>query len=149
MPVAIAKIFGSAAIKGVSSLAKSAFYEGGQVNVPTGTGGIISGSNIPTQTGGDNIFATLKDKEVILTEAQQARAGGGAFFKSIGVPGFATGGQVGGANIPSATQAAAINMDEFANVIADKVNAIKIVAIESEITNAQTLQVEIVDGANI
>jgi len=141
-------------IKGVDN----AFYEGGQVQVPTGTGGVIKGSNIPTQRGGDNILAsvdgthdlvTIGSEEMILNPTQQARAGGSAFFKSIGVPGFQTGGQVGGANLPAQTQAAQINMDEFAEVIADKVNAIKIVAIESDISNAQALQVEIVDGANI
>ena len=109
----------------ISAIKGAAFYEGGQV--PYGSGGQISGSNIPTQQGGDNILATVKSGEVILNEEQQSRAGGSAFFKSIGVPGFQSGGQVG---VPASVSA-------------------PIVAIESDITDAQIQQVEIIDGANI
>lgn len=124
------------------------FYEGGQV--PQGTGGTITGQNIPTQRGGDNILATVKSGEVILNESQQARAGGSEFFKSIGVPGFAGGGVSGiNTNTTAGQLSQQINLDSFADVITDKINAVKIVAIEQDITNEQSQQVEIVNGANI
>ena len=137
------------AIKGAAGGAKNVsvpkFYEGGQV--PTGTGGTITGSNIPTQQGGDNILATVKSGEVILNEDQQARAGGHSFFKSIGVPGFATGGI---ASLPTndIQTPSGIDLNTLGDIIAEKVNDIKIVAIEQDITSAQLNQVEIVDGAS-
>ena len=141
--VATARIITAAAI----SAASSAFYEGGQV--PQGTGGVISGSNIPTQRGGDNILATVKSGEVILNEDQQARAGGSAFFNSIGVPGFQTGGKVGIPSSISTPITQANNNDVLIERFAEIVNDVKIVAIESDITDAQVQQVEIVSGANI
>lgn len=139
-------------ISAVKSAAKigagAAFYGGGQVP-DLGPGRINKSANIPTQRGGDNILATVKTGEVILNGEQQQRAGGSAFFKSIGVPGFQGGGQVGPTPTQSAMQAQQINMDEFANVITDRINAIKIVAIEQDITDAQAIQAEIVGGANI
>lgn len=41
-------------------------------------------------------MAYVRQGEVILNAEQQARAGGSKFFRSIGVPGFADGGMVGG-----------------------------------------------------
>lgn len=124
----------------------SGFYEGGRV--PTETGGRISGQNIPSRRGGDNIVATVKSGEVILNDQQQQRAGGDAFFKSIGVPGFQDGGIAG---IPSTTlpTQSILNTEEFAEILADRINDIKIVAIEEEISEAIATKVEIVDGANI
>ena len=130
------------AIKGAAGAAKNVsvpkFYEGGKVK----------GRNIPTQTGGDNILATVKSGEVILNDKQQHRAGGDAFFKSIGVPGFQDGGIAGipSTTLPSTQQ---LNTTEFAEILAERINDIKIVAIEEEITEAQAIKVEIVDGANI
>jgi len=143
---AISKIVSSAALQSVGTIASSAFYEGG--SVPYGTGGTISGSNIPTQKGGDNILATVKSGEVILNEDQQARAGGSAFFNSIGVPGFATGGIATSSSITQPIQQSNLNQDSF-NVLIDKINAIKVVAIESDITDSQNLQTEIIQGATI
>jgi len=138
------RILQAAAISAVSS----AFYEGGRV--PTGTGGRISGSNIPTQRGGDNILATVKSGEVILNNDQQARAGGSAFFKSIGVPGFQGGGVTGiNTNAPAIASAQQLNFESLGEVIAENINDIKIVAIVDEISEEQAIQAEIVDGANI
>ena len=136
------RVIAAAAISGIGSF----FYEGGQV--PSG-GGRISGRNIPTQRGGDNILATVKSGEVILNDEQQERAGGDAFFKSIGVPGFQDGGIV---DVPSTilpTTQQTLNTTEFAEILADQINAIKIVAIEEEISEAIATRVEIVDGADI
>ena len=143
-----AKVITAAAISGLGAIGGS-FYEGGQVEVPSGIGGKISGQNIPTQRGGDNIVATLKDGEAVLTPKQQERAGGDAFFKSIGVPGFQDGGIVGvpSTTLPTTTQS--LNTAEFAEILADRINDIKIVAIEEEISEAIATRVEIVDGADI
>ena len=77
---------GTIIASGLQSVSKIAgFYEGGLIN-----GGFpISRSN------GDNRLITAKDGEVILNESQQRMLGGSNIFKSIGVPGFATGGVVG------------------------------------------------------
>lgn len=69
------------------------FFSGGKAE-RLSNGKIIIPQNIPTQTNGDDIFATVKRKEVILNEEQQRRAGGAAFFKALGVPGFTDGGRV-------------------------------------------------------
>jgi hypothetical protein len=145
---AISKIIGAAALQGLGTIAAKGFYEGGQV--PNGTGGVISGQNIAAQRGGDNILATVKSGEVILNENQQARAGGSAFFKSIGVPGFANGGitgltpqSIGNVNNSS------FDIEGLSTILASKINDIKIVAIESDITNAQIKQVIIESTARI
>lgn len=145
---AISKIISAAALKSFGTIATKSFYEGGQV--PYGTGGRITGQNIPTQRGGDNILATVKSGEVILNEEQQARAGGSQFFKSIGVPGFQGGGVTGINTTPSPLTASLTNnFEQFAEVISEKINDIKIVAIEEEITGTQNNVAEIVAGANI
>ena len=78
-----------AAIRGITA---QQFYRGGKI-LPSITGRKVSDQpNVPTQKGGDNVLALLKPGEVVLNEDQQARAGGSSFFKSLGVPGFNTGG---------------------------------------------------------
>jgi TP901 family phage tail tape measure protein len=57
-------------------------------------GGLVGGGNIPRQPNGDNVLATVKTGEVVLTQQQQASLGGANTFRRIGVPGFATGGLV-------------------------------------------------------
>jgi hypothetical protein len=65
---------------------------------PLATGGLITGrrvtdrQNIPRQTNGDNVLATVKRGEVVLNQRQQAALGGSTVFRAIGVPGFAGGG---------------------------------------------------------
>lgn len=128
------------------SAATSAFYEGGQV--PNGTGGVITGQNIPTQQGGDNILATVKSGEVILNENQQARAGGSAFFKSIGVPGFNGGGNVTPSSISTPIQQTNSINEQF-DILAQRINDIKIVTVVDDVTTLQAQQTEIRSGANI
>jgi hypothetical protein len=59
------------------------------------SGGLIDGGFEISRSNGDNRLITAKDGEVILNESQQRAIGGASIFKSIGVPGFATGGVVG------------------------------------------------------
>lgn len=69
---------------------------------PLATGGVVGISgrkvndrqNIRTRGNGDNVLATVKRGEVVLNQRQQAALGGPRTFRSIGVPGFATGGAV-------------------------------------------------------
>lgn len=58
-------------------------------------GGLVNGGVEISRSNGDNRLVTVKDGEVILNESQQIALGGAGIFKSIGVPGFATGGVVG------------------------------------------------------
>lgn len=58
-------------------------------------GGLVQGANIATQPNGDNVLATVKTGEVVLTVPQQIALGGAPVFRQIGVPGFAEGGVVG------------------------------------------------------
>ena len=69
---------------------------------PLATGGVVGitgrrvtdRANMPTRSNGDNVLATVKRGEVVLNERQQSALGGAATFRSIGVPGFATGGMI-------------------------------------------------------
>ena len=140
------------ALKGVVGDVKNVsvpkFYEGGQIP-ELGSGRITTAQNIPTQAGGDNVLAKVRRGEVILNKTQQERAGGSAFFRSIGVPSFQTGGTFGidSTTDSPTTQQGGVDLEALGEVIATKMNDIKIVAIESDITNAQVSQVEITDGA--
>lgn len=142
------------AAKGAQVISKIAgFDEGGKVrNLDNGSGGRVNGAaNMPTRQGGDNILATVKTGEVILNDSQQQRAGGSAFFKSIGVPGFQTGGIVGGltSNVTAPISNGANPAQETARILAAEINKIKVVAIVDDITSGIALQAEIIDGSNI
>jgi hypothetical protein len=70
---------------------------GGGIIPKLSSGVINNGSNLEVPlSNGDDTLAYVGQGEVILNKEQQARAGGSAFFRSIGVPNFAGGGQVGG-----------------------------------------------------
>lgn len=89
------------------------FVDGGLVTDKTGAP--IYRSN------GDNILATLKKGEVVLNEKHQEALGGPAVFRAINVPGFATGGLVGG-NISTVQNTLINQMDtQIADVIGDAV----------------------------
>ncbi len=70
------------------------FAEGGKALEKLPNGKIRYNPNIKTLSNGDNILATVRKGEVILNEEQQKRLGGDSVFRSIGVPGFASGGKV-------------------------------------------------------
>lgn len=68
--------------------------------IPKLSSGVINnGANLEVPlSNGDDTLAYVGQGEVILNKAQQRAAGGASFFRSIGVPGFAGGGQVSGNN---------------------------------------------------
>jgi hypothetical protein len=75
----------------VATIASQKFAGGGKV---LRDGKISAKQNIPTQSNGDNVLATVRTGEVILNERQQRMLGGERTFAAIGVPGFAGGGRV-------------------------------------------------------
>jgi TP901 family phage tail tape measure protein len=92
-PFGLAKaiLAGVAGAAQIGIIAAQAFADGGKV---------LSGEKIRNKPNirmrnGDNVLATVRAGEVILNERQQARLGGAATFRRIGVPGFATGGVTG------------------------------------------------------
>ena len=88
---------GTAIVNGLASVAKInavQFADGGRVP---------QGQNIPTQSNGDNVLATVKTGEVVLNQRQQQLIGGAPTFRRAGVPGFANGGVVG-ADIPASVK---------------------------------------------
>lgn len=87
---AAAVITGALEANVVASQEAPAFAYGGKT---------LSGKKITSSDGrriyranGDNLLATVRTNEVILNEGQQRALGGAATFRSIGVPGFASGG---------------------------------------------------------
>lgn len=90
---------------------------------PFATGGLVTGG-IPIQrSNGDNILATLKKGEVVLTESHQKALGGPGVFKALGVPGFASGGIAGSSSNMTAVQNMIIrqNDNQLAKVIGEAV----------------------------
>lgn len=70
------------------------------------TGGKVGPGNIPAQPNGDNVLATVRTGEVVLTERHQQALGGAETFRRIGVPGFAQGGLVGSTIVASQSNSA-------------------------------------------
>ncbi len=84
-------------IQSINKINTQKFAESGKVlDRPTGL--ITALGNIPIQSNGDNILATVKTGEVVLNEQHQAAAGGPEFFRRLGVPGFADSGLVQSVN---------------------------------------------------
>lgn len=77
----------------IAVITSQKFAGGGRVQ-SLRDGRISTNQNIPTQSNGDNVLATVKTGEVILNKRQQRLLGGDNTFRSIGVPGFAGGGKV-------------------------------------------------------
>ena len=93
--IALAATIGSG-LAAVAQINNAKFADGGLVGFAKGG---LSGTRINSSHGksirrsnGDNLLATVKTGEVILNERQQAKLGGAATFRSIGVSGFASGG---------------------------------------------------------
>ncbi|MCG2611518.1 hypothetical protein LZZ90_08355 [Flavobacterium sp. SM15] len=101
--------------------------------VPTKAGGGYITGDIPTLrsgyvdtpsnlsaplTNGDDVLAYVGNGELVLNREQQARAGGSAFFRSIGVPTFAGGGFVGGNTNLGSLGGVKVNLDGMAERIA-------------------------------
>jgi hypothetical protein len=78
-----------------AAIRKQQFAGGGKVERMK-NGRITARPNIPLQSNGDSILATLQPDEVVLNKRQQHALGGPSVFKRIGVPGFAGGGRITG-----------------------------------------------------
>lgn len=77
----------------VGRINSAQFAGGGKVKPEDlANGKITARPNIPEQSNGDNILATVRVGEVILNKRQQELLGGPKTFRAIGVPGFASGG---------------------------------------------------------
>lgn len=85
------------------------------------TGGIIKGGQPITRSNGDNVLITAKTGEAILNERQQSIVGRD-LLAYAGVPGFATGGVIGG-TAPSSQQSvqSLISQSMDLSVISDAV----------------------------
>lgn len=95
-PVNVAFAAATAALGAIQLAIISAtnFADGGLVKpVELQNGRIVNTPNINQMSNGDNILATVRTNEVILNESQQRALGGAATFRSIGVPGFGSGGR--------------------------------------------------------
>jgi hypothetical protein len=90
------------------------------------TGGRVQGSNIPTQANGDSVLATLKPREIVLTESDQNVLGGAATFDKLvnGRNRFATGGIVAPSVIPRVSRETSFNMIQNNDAIFDLINAV-------------------------
>ena len=103
LPNPIAATFaGVAGAAATATIAAQPLAKGGKVGdlqgevVQFSSGGkVTSLGNIKPLSNGDNVLATLKTGEAVLTEEQQSRIGGASTLAAIGVPGFALGGRVG------------------------------------------------------
>ncbi|MBC5836779.1 hypothetical protein [Flavobacterium muglaense] len=115
--VAMAAATGFAAVKNIISTKDVPKRADGGL-IPTLSSGVINnGSNIVPLSNGDDTLAYVGQGELILNKEQQARAGGFQFFKSIGVPTYATGGYVGNQSI-SNTARMSIDYDRLAASVA-------------------------------
>ena len=134
------------AILAATSLAKYAvalgtinaqqFAKGGRV---LGNGLINGSSNMPTQSNGDNVLATVRTGEVILNANQQAMLGGYKTFAALGVPGFANGGLV-----PN-VQSSGLGFDAmaFAETIVNGINDKQVVVSQQDIRNGVNKAVKV------
>lgn len=143
---------GLSAVKKITSTKTSGFADGGII--PTlGAGLINNGSNIIPMSNGDDTLAYVGQGEVILNRSQQQKAGGSAFFRNLGVPGFAGGGFVGGNSNVGMQANMSIDMDLLAAKIGEQVGKANqqlptpVVQIDS-ITEAQSNQNRIQVGAS-
>ena len=105
-----------AAIASVKQLIQ-AFATGGEVQTISGQR-VVNRSNIATQPNGDSVLAMLTPGEVVLNAMQQQRLQsyfGNDVWQRIGVPGFATGGVIGGIPITNAVQQATNNAQSSSN----------------------------------
>lgn len=139
--IAQGQLLKTVALKGVVG----SFADGGQI--PTLRSGTInSGSNIAPLSNGDDTLAYVGQGEVILNREQQARAGGSSFFKSIGVPNFASGGING---ISDSVTTRGVIPNNISEDLINKINDIKVIGFVDDVTDLQGIQAEIVSGADV
>lgn len=145
---AISAGLGAASIAKIASQPEPAFADGGYVpRLKTLSGKRIgNGDGIPIhRANGDDLYASVKRGEVILTEDHQSALGGPATFAAIGVPGFAAGGAVGSAilgNQISDTADAQVQQIVLANALQNMPSPVVYVQdIRSGINTANTVEV--------
>jgi len=92
-------------------------------------GGRVKATGAPRT--GDRVHIRANPGEVILNDQQQARLGGDATFKKIGVPGFQ-----GGGVVPAASFAPDIGGNDF-DIIANAISNVTIVATVEDINEGQ------------
>ena len=125
----------------IATISAQQYAEGGKVKL----------RNIPIQKNGDDVLATVKTDEVVLTKEHQKALGGDATFKRIGVPGFANGGIIKpyrSTSIPqqiSTVQSIEDILSRQSQIIFDtvirytneKLSTLKVSVLESDITESQ------------
>ena len=108
------------------------------------TGGVVK-SGIPIKrSNGDNVLATLKTGEVVLNKSQQSALGGAGTFRSIGVPGFATGGTL----TPPLTTPIESN-NSLVNQFTDAIEGLQIFTAITDINTGQSNFSKVVERAQI
>jgi hypothetical protein len=113
----------------IATIRSQQFSEGGLV---------LSGDELPgSKSNQDNTLVMVKPKEVILNERQQAIAGGPEFFKRLGVPGFASGGIVGGIVAPTQNNSS-LATESIVSGIAQSLQNIKVNLVVNELNEAQS-----------
>lgn len=133
----------------VSKIAGVKFADGGQV--PTlSSGKIDNGANLSVPlSNGDNTLAYVRQGEVILNAEQQRKAGGASFFRSIGVPGFASGGINGGYSNLGSQNGTKIDFDLLAEKISNANQNMPAPVVSVTDINRTQKSVRIIeDGAN-
>jgi len=97
-PIIAGVLSGIATARSLNNIAKikaAEFAGGGAIPyLDSRQGRIRTAPNISPTSKGDNILATVKSGETILNDDQVAQLGGAPTMKSIGVPGYNTGGRV-------------------------------------------------------
>lgn len=115
--------------------------------IPTLSSGYINGgSNLSVPlSNGDDTLAYVGQGELILNKEQQARAGGISFFKSIGVPSYATGGYAGTPTY-SSNSTARIDYDRLAQSVAQAYSVIPAPVVTVTDIMYQTNRVQVIDN---
>jgi hypothetical protein len=91
------------------------------------TGGKVQGGyQLHNDTSRDNTLVYVKQGEAILNERQISMLGGSGALNRIGVPGFASGGRVGPSSLPPIAPASGFDMNEFAEIINNRMSAIEV-----------------------
>jgi hypothetical protein len=147
--IATVSAIGFKNIAKIGSTKTPKYADGGEVQA-LGAGPINNGSNLSVPlSNGDNTLAYVKQGEVILNQDHQRKAGGSRFFKSIGVPGFAGGGLVGGNTNVGNTNGYKIDYDYLAGKIAQANQSLPVPVVSvTEINTVQKRVNTIETGAN-
>ncbi len=118
----LAAIVGTFGAIQTAVIAAQPLATGGKVKPYSNINGRINvAPNAPKSRAGDNTLIYAKSGEVVLNEKQQQRLGGAPILRSIGVPGFATGGLIG-SQPPSPPAGSLFNSQNTAQAISAAVD---------------------------